>query len=1398
MLIKIPEQQRGLSWAVALLAGLIACAQPAAAADFSSWKCRLPITFSGYEKAETLTNFPALVILSTQLVGFAYDDFAEPGSWHDLRFTAADQSTELNFEVDTWDTNGASYIWVQVPLLTGTNTTIHAFWGKSDQSQPAYTANGATWDPNIYANVYHLNEDGNPYQDSGPLAKHGSTTRDPAQIPGPIGHAQKFTGTFENRMLIACPSMEIDLSGPFTLAGWFRFSEWSAESVNNLRRIILLGPSSSQRFVFTSGYAGTAQANNFSLTILNSTVSASAYPTEAIYETNTWYYIVGTYDGASTIKVYVDGALPAQSSAEALAGGSNDNTLRMGCRDTNAGQYLGDLDEVRLLKVALSPDWIWAAWCNQGQNASFNSYGEVIRGAQIETLPPDNITTNAADFKAELLAQGEIATVTVFWGLSDGDTNAVDWDQAVIFPPCSESGPVSTNISLEPDTKYFYRYQVASAEVTNWGSGSCAFFTAPILAFAPVQLTQTVREGGADATDQLFRVLNGSWDYRLAFTLTNTESWFTFPPTSGSTNPAEHWITVSYTGSLARGVYSGQVTAVSEDPAAYWVTPPQTATMDVILTVEHPLPQLAVTPSELSWTLEEGAPISNGTLQVWNGSGNYTLCYTGEVTAGAAWLTLEDAIGTSTGETHSLTVQIDTEQLNWGTNQGVILLQGADGQYGDEAEDSPREIAVTVLVNPAPAPAWLEASQGTDNLHVELTWAAVPDITDYQIWRAEEDDILSAELIDTCSATSYNDSPAQTGHYYYYWVRSLNQYSKPGLWSAMARGYRALPAVPEVTASAGLFTNQVSISWQKLADDLSYEVWRNIYDSTETALKISEELTGTQFADTEAEVLQVYYYWVRARNEITAGLFGQSASGYRALLERPEGLSASAGLYRDQVRVSWQSVPGADKYELWRAMPAEAMTLLTETAALGYQDLSVRPGVTYEYWVRARSASGTSAFSEPDTGFADLGKVGLALSDLLFYPQSWRPGGHPYQASVRLGNSGPRSLSAPDTGLKIAFYLSASAVWEPSTLLPLGTLDYHLALPAGQAATIQLSHSALQGLRVPMDSRGRYYVYARVMPAPSSSLVLDPAATNNVTRAAAMIEIKPPLLGDYDGDSKADPALLDPTSGILVAFLSGNDYAPAAIHFPVADPTALLSARGDYDGDGQTDPAALDTTSGVMVIFLSGSGYAPAVARFPFTPSALQPASGDYDGDGQTDPAALDTTSGILVAFLSGNDYAPATIHFPVADPTALRPASGDYDGDGQTDPAALDTTSGVLMAFLSGSGYAPAAAHFPSADPSALHPAVGDYDGDGKDDPCVYDTANGLWLLRLSGNRYAFQSRALGGSGYQPLVGDYDGDGIADQAVFAESTGHWLVWSVGAGRLLWNIHWEAGWQPAN
>ena len=65
-----------------LLTGAMALASYAA--DFSTWGKKAQITFSGYTGAETLTNFPALVVLGTNSVsGFDYAELLEGGA--DLR-----------------------------------------------------------------------------------------------------------------------------------------------------------------------------------------------------------------------------------------------------------------------------------------------------------------------------------------------------------------------------------------------------------------------------------------------------------------------------------------------------------------------------------------------------------------------------------------------------------------------------------------------------------------------------------------------------------------------------------------------------------------------------------------------------------------------------------------------------------------------------------------------------------------------------------------------------------------------------------------------------------------------------------------------------------------------------------------------------------------------------------------------------------------------------------------------------------------------------------------------------------------------------------------------------------------------------------------------------------------
>ena len=81
---------------------------------------RIPITVSGYTGESTLTNFPVLVALADNAPsGFNYADCATDGA--DIRFAAAD-GTILSHEIDTWNANGESFVWVGIPALTNGTT----------------------------------------------------------------------------------------------------------------------------------------------------------------------------------------------------------------------------------------------------------------------------------------------------------------------------------------------------------------------------------------------------------------------------------------------------------------------------------------------------------------------------------------------------------------------------------------------------------------------------------------------------------------------------------------------------------------------------------------------------------------------------------------------------------------------------------------------------------------------------------------------------------------------------------------------------------------------------------------------------------------------------------------------------------------------------------------------------------------------------------------------------------------------------------------------------------------------------------------------------------------------------------------------------------------------------
>ncbi len=152
--------------AVALLApvlALCALALPARAdlprpdPSVAEFARGVKFTVAGYTESEVLTNFPVLVRLSTAISGFTYSDFYADGSdlsLVDISFVDA-EGNGLAYDIDTWNTNGESLVWVSLPRMT--NGTEFAMWYRSSKTGKALNSDNVWAD---YTGVWHLNESG--------------------------------------------------------------------------------------------------------------------------------------------------------------------------------------------------------------------------------------------------------------------------------------------------------------------------------------------------------------------------------------------------------------------------------------------------------------------------------------------------------------------------------------------------------------------------------------------------------------------------------------------------------------------------------------------------------------------------------------------------------------------------------------------------------------------------------------------------------------------------------------------------------------------------------------------------------------------------------------------------------------------------------------------------------------------------------------------------------------------------------------------------------------------------------------------------------------------------------------------------------------------------------------
>lgn len=181
------------------------------------------------------------------------------------------------------------------------------------------------------------------------------------------------------------------------------------------------------------------------------------------------------------------------------------------------------------------------------------------------------------------------------------------------------------------------------------------------------------------------------------------------------------------------------------------------------------------------------------------------------------------------------------------------------------------------------------------------------------------------------------------------------------------------PAPAGFSASDGASPEFVALAWEALDGADGYAVYRNAAPTLAGADRIAEISGATSYQDRASRHGKIYWYFVRAVIGDVESEPTPLDDGFRLSfpLPVPASLSATRGAEPGAVLVGWSPVAGADHYLVYRsrdADPGEAEQI-GESISTDWTDLSVEPGRSYRYFVRAESSTGISPFSESVLGY---------------------------------------------------------------------------------------------------------------------------------------------------------------------------------------------------------------------------------------------------------------------------------------------------------------------------------------------------------------------------------------------------------------------------------------------
>ena len=255
---------------------------------------------------------------------------------------------------------------------------------------------------------------------------------------------------------------------------------------------------------------------------------------------------------------------------------------------------------------------------------------------------------------------------------------------------------------------------------------------------------------------------------------------------------------------------------------------------------------------------------------------------------------------------------------------------------------------------------------------IKVSWEAIDGAVEYEVYRATAKD-GTYDLMKTTTGTSYTNTGAKAGETYYYKVIArASKSSADSAYSEIKSRTCDMPQ-PEITVSNVASSGKIKVSWEAIDGAVEYEVYRAASkDGTYTLVNTT---TNTSCTDTGAVAGNTYYYKVVARASKSAANSAASEVKSRTCdLPRPK-ISVSNVASSGKIKVSWEAIDGAAKYEVYRATSKDGTyTLVKTTTGTSYTNSGAKAGETYYYKVKALASKSAadSAYSEVKSRTCDL------------------------------------------------------------------------------------------------------------------------------------------------------------------------------------------------------------------------------------------------------------------------------------------------------------------------------------------------------------------------------------------------------------------------------------------